>query len=543
MYFWGLVLMIISIPLSKFMMSVAQFTLAGILILEYTSLDRARRFFRRFPLLISILIAVPVALFWMLMSMGSIFKRFFRRENMPAIIFSSLYLLHLLGLLFTVDFDYALKDLRIKLPLLVLPVILSVSEALDWKKFRILMLFFIASVIAGTLISTYILLTRDIDNLRDISIFISHIRFSLLISIAIFALAYFTTRHAGFSRYMRALFIVSLAWLGIYLLLSASITGMVVMLIALSVMAIHYTVKKKNIYSRFATVILFLAPVVLIFYLMGVVTDVYKVHKVDFSTLEKQTSRGNYYWHDTSNLQTENGHYVWFYICTDELREAWNKRSSFDFEGEDSKGQMIKFTLIRYMTSKGLRKDADGVEQLTDEDVALIESGEASYHYHERSVFYIRLYKIIWEAQQYLRTGDPSGYSAMQRVEYWKTSLLIIKQHPLTGVGTGDMNIAFERQYEVMDSPLKPEFRWRSHNQFLSICVGFGLIGLAWFIFALVYPGVKKGRMDDYFYLSFFVIMIVSMISEDTIETQAGVTIFAFFTSLFLFGKKDKHLI
>ena len=33
------------------------------------------------------------------------------------------------------------------------------------------------------------------------------------------------------------------------------------------------------------------------------------------------------------------------------------------------------------------------------------------------------------------------------------------------------------------------------------------------------------------------------MISEDTIETQAGVTIFAFFTSLFLFGKKDKTTI
>jgi len=56
----------------------------------------------------------------------------------------------------------------------------------------------------------------------------------------------------------------------------------------------------------------------------------------------------------------------------------------------------------------------------------------------------------------------------------------------------------------------------------------------------LIYPPIKTRRFTDYFYLSFFVIMIVSMVSEDTIETQAGVTIFAFFTSLFLFGKKDK---
>jgi O-antigen ligase len=199
--------------------------------------------------------------------------------------------------------------------------------------------------------------------------------------------------------------------------------------------------------------------------------------------------------------------------------------------------------LIRYLSSKGYRKDAAGVNSLSEEDLRLIEDGEANAHYHERSDFYIRLYKIIWETQEYFRTGDPSGHSTMQRIEYWKTSCEIFKQYPIFGVGTGDMNIAFERQYEIMNSPLKLEYRWRSHNQFLSISVGFGLIGILWFIFALLYPPIKTRRMTDYFYLSFFVIMMASMISEDTIETQAGVTIFAFFTSLFLFGKKDKTTI
>jgi hypothetical protein len=543
MYFWGLVLMIISIPLSKFMMSVAQFTLAGILILEYTRLEQLKSHFRKYPFYVHVFLTLPMIVVWFLHSLYRIFSRFLRRENMPAIVFSSLYLLHVLGLLFTVDFDYALKDLRIKLPLLVLPVIFTVSESLDWKKFRTLMLYFIGAVTAGTLISTYVLFTREVGNLRDISLFISHIRFSLLISLAIFALAFFITRQAGFKRYMRLLFIFLLGWLGIYLLLSASITGLVVLFIALFVMAVHYTLQKKNVYSRIATVVLILAPVAMLIYLMGIVTDVYKVHKLDLDKLEKKTSRGNLYWHDTSNLQIENGHYVWLYISTDELREAWNSRSELDYDGKDNRGQLLKFTLIRYMTSKGLRKDADGIDQLSQEDIELVENGEASYHYHERSVFYIRLYKIIWEVQQYLRTGDPSGYSAMQRVEYWKTSILIIREHIFAGVGTGDMNIAFERQYEIMNSPLKPEFRWRSHNQFLSISVGFGLIGLIWFLGALIYPPVKTGRFNDYFFLAFFVIMMVSMISEDTIETQAGVTIFAFFTSLFLFGKKDKNSI
>lgn len=539
MYFWGLVMMIVSIPLSRYMMSVSQFTLSGVLILEFVSLDQFRKYLKRYPVYLHLILFIPTILYGIFQSALRIFRKFFRKENMPAIVFSSLYLLHLLGLLFTVDFDYALKDLRIKLPLFVLPLILSVSEALSWKKFRLLMLFFVASVVFGTFVSTFILISRDVDNLRDISVFISHIRFSLLISIAMFTLAYFMTRAAGFKKYMRVIFILTFGWLGTYLLLSASITGIVVLLIAIFVMALYYTMRKKNIYSRISQVVLILAPVVLFVYLMGVITDVYKVHKIDLDNLEKETAQGNYYWHDRSNLQTENGHYVWLYICTEELKEAWNERSSYDYEGEDNKGQLIRFTMIRYMTSKGLRKDAEGVSSLSEEDIRLIESGEASSHYNERSVFYIRLYKIIWEVQQYLRTGDPSGYSAMQRIEYWKTSLQIFKQHPLFGVGTGDMNIAFERQYEIMNSLLKPEFRWRSHNQFFSIGVGFGIIGIIWFLISLLYPPIRLARFSDYFYLSFFVIMVVSMISEDTIETQAGVTIFAFFTSLFLFGKKD----
>ena len=492
MYFWGLVLMIVSIPLSKYMMSVSQFALSGILILDHIKMDRVQSLFRKNNGFFAGILLLPFAVIWTMQGITGIFLRFLRKDNLPAIVFSSLYLLHLAGLVFTVDFDYALKDLRIKLPLLVLPVILTVSEPLNNKKFRMLMLFFAASVIFGTLVGTWVLLTREVDNLRDISVFISHIRFSLLISLAIFTLAYFTLRRDEYSRLLRLLFLLLTIWLLAYMVLSASITGLVVLLLALFCMAVYYTLKKKNLYSRVAAVALLIIPVIILLYVLGVVSDVFRLNQVDFSKLDKQTASGSYYWHDTTNLQTENGHYVWIYISTDEMREAWNKRSSLDFDGHDNKSQILRFTLIRYLTSKGLRKDAYGVAQLTNEDIALIENGEASVRYHERSGFYIRLYKIIWEVQQYLHIGDPSGHSAMQRIEYWKTSAQIIRNNLLFGVGTGDMNIAFEKQYELMNSPLKPEYRWRSHNQFFSITVGFGLLGIAWFLFALLYPRLKS---------------------------------------------------
>ena len=532
--------MAVSLPLSRYLMSVSQFFLSGVLILEFISAERTKSFYGKYSGISGVLLTLPVGLYWVAESIYNIFRKFLRKENLPAIVFFSLYLLHALGLLFTVDFDYAMKDLRVKLPLLVLPIIFTISEPLNRRKFSTLMLFFSASVVVATFISIYILLTRDVDSMRDISVFISHIRFGLLISIAIFSLAYFATRRKEFNAYARLGFLAALAWLVFYLLLSASITGIVVLLVAVFVMAIHYTLRKKNIYSRIATVTLLLTPVVILVYIMGVIADVYKVHRVDFSSLETKTPLGSAYWHDTTNLQTENGYYIWIYIATDEMRKAWNERSTFDFDGKDKKGQELKFTLIRFLTSKGLRKDAMGVKALSPADIALVEDGEASAHYHERGGLYVRLYKTIWEIQQYLLSGNPSGHSAMQRIEYWKTSWLIIRQNPVVGVGTGDMNIAFEKQYEIMNSPLQPEFRWRSHNQFLSITVGFGFIGFIWFWVVLLYPPIKSRRMTDYFYLAFFVIMMVSMLSEDTIETQTGVTIFAFFTSLFLFGKEEK---
>jgi O-antigen ligase len=126
----------------------------------------------------------------------------------------------------------------------------------------------------------------------------------------------------------------------------------------------------------------------------------------------------------------------------------------------------------------------------------------------------------------------------MQRFEYWKASAHIIKHNWLIGVGTGDLDDAFNRTYTQLDSKLHESFRMRSHNQFLAVFIAFGIFGLLWFIFTLLYPGLKSGKFTNYFYIVFFIIIIMSMLTEDTLETQAGATFFAFFNALLLFGHK-----
>jgi hypothetical protein len=222
------------------------------------------------------------------------------------------------------------------------------------------------------------------------------------------------------------------------------------------------------------------------------------------------------------------------------LEASWNKRSKIKYTDKDLKGNEIDFTLIRFLTSKGVRKDEDAVNALSSQEVAAIERGVVNVNYQNISSIEGRIHEIFWELDLYKTSGDPNGHSITQRFEFWKAALGIIKENVLFGVGTGDIKNAFELEYDKMKSPLIKEWRLRSHNQYLSITVAFGIIGLLWFLITLIYPMILFNKTFDYLYITFFLIAIVSFFTEDTLETQAGVTFFAFFNSFFLFIKRNK---
>ena len=95
-----------------------------------------------------------------------------------------------------------------------------------------------------------------------------------------------------------------------------------------------------------------------------------------------------------------------------------------------------------------------------------------------------------------------------------------------------------------MQSPLEPQYRNKAHNQYLSIAVGLGLVGLLVFLASLLVPYFASKRNRTYLYTVFMVILLLSMLPENTIETQAGVMWFAFFNSLFIFalGNQEESL-
>ncbi len=537
-YVVGFAAMIVSLANSKYLMSVSQFIMAGAFAMERFDLIKLRNFYEnqsrtRFALLI-----IPYLFYLLFDSLLNGFREFSR--NKPALIFCSIYLLHVTGLLFTTDFDYAFKDLRTKVPLFLLPLFISTSDFFSRKNFYWILILFSGSVLLRTLINTSNLLEGNYIDIRDISRHVSHIILALLVSLSIFFLGFMIARRREFPLYLRILFGLAIAWFLTYIVLAKSATGLAVTAITTFILLLVMVFRARSRWMKIvfgATLVI--AITVGAIYLGSVYRDYYKVNPVDISKLDKFTSRGNPYTHLIRNNMVENGNYIYLYLQFDEMREAWNKRSKIPFDSLNMKGQPVVYTILRFLTSKGYRKDADGVNRLTEQEIAAIERGVPNVIFMEGFSIRGRIYEILWGYEQYKRTGNPTGLSLMQRLEFWKASFGIIRDNWLTGVGTGDMNEAFQREYQEMNSKLAPGQRWRSHNQFLSITVGFGVIGLVWFLMAILYPAARLGKFSDYFFLVFFIISMLSMLPEDTIESQAGVTFFAFFYAFLCFGRSE----
>lgn len=505
-------MMAIGLTLSPFLMSVSQFLL---LIVWLFTGDSVKEKFQRFT------------------------------HNRIAVLLVSLYLLHVIGLIYTSDFAYAFKDLKVKLPLLAFPIILSSVKPLDKKHFDGLMLVYVMAVFVATCISFGTYLKHDYGDIREISRFISHIRFCLNIVLVIGIIAYylFTRSAPWWEKLLQTALIV---WFLYQLYIIESISGYLALIgmVTASLIYVFFNKVQSAIWRTAFLIVIISLPTVVGVYGYRLASSLLNPPTVDFANLDKKTVQGNDYWHDTISFPVEDGKYIGLYFCRPEMREAWNNRSELDYDGLTLNGENLEATLARYLTSKDLRKDAEGVAALTDQDIQNVEQGIANYVNWSHPGVYARLSSTLFEYGLYRRTNYPNGGSLSQRLEYTKASIYLIKKHPVIGVGTGDIPNAYMQAYDELQSPLYQEFRHKAHNQYLSITVGFGIVGLLLFLIVLLYPYLSSKQYRTYLYTIFLAILLISMLPEDTIETQAGVSWFAFFNTLLIFAsqKRDSHL-
>ena len=529
-YLVGLILIGVFLPTSKFGLSVSQFYLLVLWMLLGLDMRSINRMYLEKPFVTRIISRIAFSFKGIWYNIKTRFSDFL--HNKVAVVMVSMYLMHFIALIYTSDFQYAFKDLRIKLPLLAFPMVLSSMKPLNRKQLDVVLWFFISSVFFVTILGTIKFIRRDFVDVRELSVFVSHIRVSLCIVFSIFVLGYYFVKR-NYSLIVKSLIVFLIIWFLWQITILESFISLLIIAALCFVMMMYFVFRSKNTNVKICMVVAVVVVACVVAYLpYKAVKDYMTPAKIDVEQLDTHTKLGNPYVFDTIHFGVEDARYVGLYLSKNEMLDAWNKRSVKKINSEWDDGY---HALVRYLTSKDLRKDADGVGQLTDNDVRNIENGIANYNYIENPGFKTRIMKVMIAYRNYKKSGDANGSSVFQRIEYIKASLGIIKDNPVFGVGTGDIVDAFANYYEDTNSKLRPEYRFRSHNQYLAITVAFGIVGLLWFLFSMLYPVLADKKNRNYLYLVFLFIMMLSMLTEDTLETQIGVTLFAYFNSLLVF--------
>lgn len=138
-------------------------------------------------------------------------------------------------------------------------------------------------------------------------------------------------------------------------------------------------------------------------------------------------------------------------------------------------------------------------------------------------------FKAIFDGYKELNSNDISTYSAVSvRLQIWYSCFVLIKQHFLLGVGTGDVTDQLVLVYhnlqleELENTPLTP------HNQYIENLLTNGiasLLALLVYLWLLVKKGIKQNR--PLLTLLVFIVSIAGL-TESILEVQAGISFFIF---------------
>lgn len=461
------------------------------------------------------------------------------RRNKLLWIFLLIYLPVFFSFFYSSSTSVAIKELRLWLPFIVIPTVVALSNSLSGKEYRFVLVLFVLAVIVATIIGTihyFAMSSAPAVDVRQISKFVSHIRFALMVNLAIAVLLHFVFNDTFFKWPHRVIMLIVAAWLVAFLFILQSLTGIAMFFVLLGLGFIWTYIKIKNSVARFALVSIGLSILfVLISFITHRIDQYYTRTTVDYNNLPEFTVNGNAYTHDTAKLVYENGNLLYINICYSELKNEWERRSSLDIDGSDLKGQRLSQTLIRYLASLGLTKDSVGVWKLSQSDINSIEKGVASVVYKNGFGINARIYQTLWEIDSYLTEGTIGNSSVVQRVVFAKAALFVIRNNFWFGVGSGDVLTSMNDYYLQEGVNLTDGFRFMPHNQYLTVWAGAGLFGFAIFLMALVLPFILSKKFKQFLPVYFLLMIMVSMLNEDTFKTHIGVSFAAIFYSLFIF--------
>lgn len=471
--------------------------------------------------------------------LGSLKEKLEKLRNnwLILLVLCSIFLMNIIGLLWTNDISYGMKVLNHKLPFLIIPIYMCIISPIKKPLTLITFIIYILSLLFGTIYGTINYLFTNYTDPRYLIPFTYHILYgiNLCFAIAVLCILYYKNKK---EKKACGLLVISL-WFLAYIVTTQMFTSIILCCI-LAIFGIFKLLKKKN--SKYS--ILFACILIISLCGLGIwLTEQYKdyfVPKEKYNVnLNLTTTRGNKYVNKQTNF-IENGYYVDKYVCSKEVDLAWKERTglSINDSSENNDGTYpYYFIIYRYLNSKGLRKDYDGVMKLSNKDIDNIRHGFANVVYTERFSLRPRLYRTFFEFERYNSTHHVNNMSVIQRYIWDKNALHVIKKNIVFGVGTGDIKSNLKKELHITCASLC-DINQDPHNNFLYTFTGFGVFGILILCLFLLYLPCKSSLWKNSFFVVFFICGICMMMSESSFELMSGIMFYSLFFTFFVFNKK-----
>lgn len=412
-----------------------------------------------------------------------------------------------------------LAALQPQLALFALPLVLLTSSPLSRKELGLVAFHYVATIVVVSVIGLVRYLTIPDLPYRKIVPFISHIRFALNVCMALVVIAYVVLKsRKGWMYWVGG----GLAcWLMVFLLLIRSYTALGILAVTSVLLMVVFGSRISRILRIVTSVSLGLLLAVggglSAYYCYGY----YHLCPLSAQPAASHTANGNPY-NPSSSLFVENGNYLYRHVCPQEMRQAWNKVSTIPYDSTDMAGYPISQTLTRYLNALGTTKDSAGIAQLSPADISNIQHGVANPVYRQRGLRKM-VYVLCFEHEMAKAGAESKNFTMLQRRELWRNGWAVFLEHPILGVGTGDIHHECAARLHQSQSSLSQTPIWQTHNQYLCFLVAFGALGFLIIVVAFVRGVWLSHSCASVLFTAFLCIALISFTTEDTLATLMGI--------------------
>ena len=131
--------------------------------------------------------------------------------------------------------------------------------------------------------------------------------------------------------------------------------------------------------------------------------------------------------------------------------------------------------------------------------------------------------------------------ATITRFKITKSSINVLKKINIWwGVGVGDVQNELNLEYINQNYNELVKKKMDSHNQYLNLFIGNGIIGILILVFHLCFAIFKARRLKSNYLLFVILFFSLHMLTETILERQLSVVLYSFFYCLIVFGENNQ---